>query len=253
MNTSINISNKLPVFEYCDDSSWTNFIEEKHDNGFLIESVILDLIGGIVLSGCAFQFYRGIEISHPVYSVVFSNILFCVVSSFISFIAMLYSYIGKSCDIFWLLGLYNNSNSVVVNIVSWTTIAFQRYHILIATKSEDEGADLDLPRIQKISLLTNWAIIIIIYILRGILGLPSLRDEIYSSEDTSFLINVVTIAVMPIFVVTTLAVYYKIDVTLKILLESQQHKLQHGLGTPNNSGKSCSVALHCLHRTLETS
>ena len=95
MNTSNNFSKILSVCEWFYNSSWSSFIQEKHDNGFLIESAILDLIAGIVLSGCAFQLYRGVEISHPVYTVLFSNILFCAVSSFISFIAMLYSYIGQ--------------------------------------------------------------------------------------------------------------------------------------------------------------
>ena len=135
---------------------------------------------------------------------------------------MLYSYSGwQSCDIFWLLSVYNNLTAVAVNIVSWTTIAIQRYHILIASKSENKGADLDLPRIRKISLLTNWAIIIVISLLRGILKLPSLREDIYFSKETSFLI---ILPMMSIFIVTTCAIYYKTDVTLKTLLESQQHK-----------------------------
>ena len=155
MNTSNQIAYKHYGFENCDNSSWTNLKEQKHGNGYLIESVICDLIAGIVLSAFTFQFYRGIEISHPVYSVLFSNIVYCVISSFISFIAMLYSYIGESCNVFWLLSIYNGSTSITVNIVSWTTIAIQRFHILISTKIENEGADVDLPRIRSISLFTN--------------------------------------------------------------------------------------------------
>ena len=145
---------------------------------------------------------------------------------------------GQSCDIFWLFDIYNGSTAIIVNIVSWTTIALQRYHILIATKSENKGADLDFPRVRNISILTNWSIIIVIALVRGTLGLPSLRREIYSSIDTSFLINIVIMAIIVlIFVATTFAVYYKTDVTLKILLESQQNQLQQGHGTPKNSGR----------------
>ena len=72
----------------CDNS--TMMYDFSVENGLIIQGIFLDLIPTIVLSGFAFQFYKGIEISHPVYSILFSNIVYCIVASFISFFGTIY-------------------------------------------------------------------------------------------------------------------------------------------------------------------
>jgi hypothetical protein len=245
-----NFSYTSSVFDDCDNSLFNLifFSETKVQNGTLIQSIIFDLIVGIVLSGLTFQFYRGIEISHPVYSVLFSNIVFGVVSSFLSFIGVSYSYVGQSCDVLWLLTVYNDSNSIIVNIVTLTTIAYQRYTILIATKAENNTEDLDLPRTRNISLATNWAIIVVMLVIRAILHLPSLSEEVDFFNGVSRLKRIPIPAMLLVCVATTFAVYYKTDVKLKQRLESQQYKSQHTQGKRKDSGNS--FALYFIDCTI---
>ena len=40
-----------------------------------IHSIFLDFLAGIISSVCLHQFYRGIEISHPMYAILFNNLL----------------------------------------------------------------------------------------------------------------------------------------------------------------------------------
>ena len=225
MNSSKQMSN---------DSSYQCLIFVNYGNELLIQSVFLDLIGGIILCGLAYRFYQGIEISHPVYSVLFSNIVYSLISSFISFVGNVYQYIDQSCDITWLLTIYNNTNISAVTIVSWTTISILRY-LLITAKIEDKVDDLNLPRIRNISLIVNWSIILVFMILRGILQIPF-------HDNASFLGRLIIPILGISFVATTFSVYYKMDIDLKATVASQC-EIQNELGKRKSSGKFTFVVL----------
>ena len=217
-------------------------------NEMLLQSIFLDIIAAIILCGFAYRFYRGIEISHPVYAVLFSNIVFSIVSSFISFIGALYLYIGQSCEILWILTLYNNTNIFIVSIVSCTTISVLRYHLLITSKIENKVDDLNLPRIKNISLVVNWTIIIVFFTLRVILHIPFAHYASYSYH-YSYLGHIILPSLLIPFIVTTFAVYYKMDVNLKQTLVSEG-KFQCELGKRKNSGKSPFVELRLLNANI---
>ena len=123
MNSSKHLSNESPYLCFFSQLSIVK-------NELLLQSIFLDIIAGSILCGFAYRFYRGIEISHPVYAILFSNIVFSLVSSFTSFIDALYPYIGQSCSILWIFTLYNLRNSVIVGIVSWTTISVLRLSLI---------------------------------------------------------------------------------------------------------------------------
>ena len=206
---------------------------------FLIQSILMDLIAGIILSALIYQFYRGIEISHPVYSILYSNIVFSLVSSFISFCGAVYPYIGgQSCAVFLLLNRYNISSNVVVNIVSWTTISVLRYHLLITAKIKNKSNELNLPRIRNISLISDWAIIIVVLTLWIILKISNLTGWIPYSKSVMVLLQFIIMAILMLFSATTFAVYYKMELKLKEEQQSKEGKIQYDLQKRKNSGKS---------------
>ena len=197
-------------------------------NEFLIQSTFVDLIAGIILSALTYQFYRGIEISHPVYSILFGNIVYSIVSSFISFCGAVYPYIGQSCVIFLLLNRYNIGSNFIVNIVSWTSISVLRYHLLITAKIENKHNELNLPRIRNISLIANWAIIVVTLILLAI-------GYIFQMK---LLVVPVT---MVLFISSIFFVYYKMDLKLKEEQQSKEGKSQRDLEKRKITGKSISL------------
>ena len=75
--------------------------------GLVISSIFFDLIAGVISSLFTYQIYRGVEISHPVYSVVFSNIMLANTLSFLTFMLIVVSYYTDCCvchlllEVFW--------------------------------------------------------------------------------------------------------------------------------------------------------
>ena len=57
--------------------------------GVLVLSIVLDLIAGCFSAGFLFKMYQGIEIDHPIYAIVFSNISFSTGVSMTSFVLTL--------------------------------------------------------------------------------------------------------------------------------------------------------------------
>ena len=60
--------------------------EEGSRNLFLIQGILFDLIGGTISLACLYKFYQRIEISHPLYAVLFSNITFSTAITFLTFV-----------------------------------------------------------------------------------------------------------------------------------------------------------------------
>ena len=86
----------------------------------LVQSILLDLLGGILSSAYLYQFYQGIEISHPLYAVLFSNITFSTVISFASFANILAMISGfMPCRVAMNLNGFGCFSVVLLNIVSW--------------------------------------------------------------------------------------------------------------------------------------
>ena len=156
---------------------------------------------------------------------MFGNIVFSIVSSFISFCGAIYPYIGESCAIFWLLNRYNIGSNFIVNTVSWTTISVLRYHLLITTKIENKHYELNLLRIRNISLIANWAIIVVTLTLLAIF-------------QAKFLIIPMT---MVLLIASNFVVYVKMDLKLKEEQQNKEGKNQWDLEKRNNTGKLISL------------
>ena len=72
-----------------------NELHTKHPIIFIAVSVGFDLVPSILASIFIFVFYKGIEISHPLYAIILVNLVVSTVSSFTSFIISLINAILK--------------------------------------------------------------------------------------------------------------------------------------------------------------
>ena len=135
MNIS-NISKSTIQIRHCETFQETI---ANHPSEFLAQTVVFDLIGGIIVAGFVYKFYQGIEISHPLYSVLFSDIVLTTVLSFVSFLLSILQYYVDSCG-FTYISLWLNSASTFINMVSQMIIAFLRYHLLVTKKNKDDYA-----------------------------------------------------------------------------------------------------------------
>ena len=132
MNDSNNASRTIQ--NYCDT---VKDINSNFPIAAILQCVVFDLIPGMISTGFIYRFYQKIEISHPVYSILFTNIVFTTFLSYANFsgtilIMILYRFINI-CPIFYLFFSLNTS-CPVINIVSLMTIAILRYHFMITTK-----------------------------------------------------------------------------------------------------------------------
>ena len=63
----------------------------------VIFSIVFDLLGSIISAIFSFHFYHGIDISHPVYSIIFTNLLYSTFVSFGSFVTVIIDCLWDSC------------------------------------------------------------------------------------------------------------------------------------------------------------
>ena len=71
--------------------------------------------------------------------------------------------------------------------------------------------------------------------------MPILTEGISYSKSISVLVQFITIAILILFLATTFAVYYKMDLKLKEEQQSKEGKSQCDLQKRKNSGKSISL------------
>ena len=207
MNISIVTNSTMPI-RYCETIRET--INNYPGEG-LAQTVLFDLLGGIIAAGFAYKFYQGIEVSHPVYSVLFSDIVLTTVLTFVSFLLSIAQYYVDSCG-FAYINIWLTTISVFINMVSLTIIAFVRYHLLVTTKNKDDDHTIDLARIRRVALATYWSILISMFMIRGFLLLPNFIDGSNTVWGAVFYL------VLPVtFPIVTLLVYYRMDNKLKVV------------------------------------
>ena len=122
------------------------------------QSIIFDLIGGLLSSGFVYTLYQGIELAHPIYAVLFSNIIFSTVISFTSFVLSLFNITFPCKPI--LLHVWLNASVWYSNGITWMVTATLRYFLLV-TKSENSEA-INMPKLTIKALISNWSIILIV-------------------------------------------------------------------------------------------
>ena len=176
----------------------------------VIFTVVFDLIGGTIAALFSYHYYQGIEISHPVYSVIFSNLLYSTFASYASFVIFIIDRIWDSC-IANLVIIWINSGCYFVYSSSAMTIAVLRYKLLVTSEKEEENEMIDMSRLRCLALILNWMLIFLIFIIRGWIFFPVVTNNAA---------NVVlrcgmNIGMLFIIVSITIIVYYKMDLDLK--------------------------------------
>ena len=125
------------------------------------------MIPSLITIGFAYQFYQGVEVSHPIYATVFTNIISTIFLSSVVFLCSIINAIIKSC-VPIVLAFYINTISYSINTVSWMVIAFLRYFLLVTAKKENEDNVIDMQKTRSVALFANWCIIIAVQIIRGL-------------------------------------------------------------------------------------
>ena len=165
----------LPVeFRSQDCESW---LEHAYGSStmLLIQSILIDLFGGIICCVYISQFYRGIEITHPIFAILFNNVIFSTVLSFASFVTTCFMYAGiLSCHS--ILTFLNTACSAAhfMNAISWVIIAILKQYLL--SLKEDE--DVDMARIRHLALGSNWCMLFGIVVIRVMLYVLTTYDMI---------------------------------------------------------------------------
>ena len=203
--------NTTNPFSSCDAMAEISLVSQ---NGNLIQSILLDLMAGMIATGFVYKFYQGVEIAHPIYAVLFTNIVLSTFLSFVSFLLIIIDMIVVSCIPFFLT-VWINSSACFANIISWMVIAFLRYYFLVTSKNENEDGVIDLPKIRMVALSVNWCIIIVVFIVRGLVLFHNLENETPLAAKMSINGGLYLVLLMITFVV-----YYKLDSELKTKLHT---------------------------------
>mgnify|MGYP001376937048 CR=1 FL=1 len=149
---------------YCiADLPYGNLFDEIKQQ-LVISSIFFDLIAGAISSLFTYQIYRGVEISHPVYSVVFSNNLLANILSLLMFLQVIIRYCTECCSCRYL-GMALFSCVFFMNCICWTIVAILRYHLLVTTKRRGAG-EIDMMKITRIALGFYWGLLILLSVTR---------------------------------------------------------------------------------------
>ena len=180
--------------------------------GVLVLSIVLDLIAGCFSAGFLFKMYQGIEIGHPIYAIVFSNISFSTGVSMTSFVLTLVDMYVSSCTPAFLQ-LSLNTSTILVNVISWIGIACLRFYLLIAQtnkKHEVICSEIDMQKLRKIALVSYWSTIFTLFTVRySIIALNYF--ELISLKIRGTLNSIILIVIL----ITTFGIYYKLDYEFK--------------------------------------
>ena len=172
-------------------------------------SVVFDLIASLLATIFTFRFYKHIEISHPLYAVIFMDIVISTASSYLVFVLSLVNSLVNSDVIVYLE--YDFTAIVVLNNVSsFMIIAFIRYYLLVQTKTNQNEEEIDMMKIKNISLIINCIVFIIIFLIRG--GFCTARFVGYNVK-LGLLTSGLCLTILPL--VTTLILNGKMDIFLK--------------------------------------
>ena len=133
---------------------------------FQTTSVVLDLMGSLFATFFTYRVYQCIEISHPLYAVVFMDIVISTATSYLSSFLFLINLIVDS-DIITSVDYGCSTITIFNNISSFMMIAFIRYFLLVHAKNNEDEEEIDMMKIKNISLILNSVVFIIILLIRG--------------------------------------------------------------------------------------
>ena len=234
--------------EFCGDSLGFHLLDEIKKE-ILVSSIFVDLITGLFSSMFTYQMYFGIDITHPVYSVVFSNIILSILLSYSAFIGKLIAAYIQSC-VPLLLNMVTHSCLFFMNSICWVVVACLRYRLLVTMKRQDyEGDRMDMERLNKLALLAYWGSIIVVGLIRCSFVLGNYFGLVSEVSRGAFFV-----ILSLVFPTCTCTVYYKLDLELKrrkqdvdnenraqaLNLETRNNKRSSVLNAHNLTGRLCS-------------
>ena len=124
---------------------WTDNAERHRDNIPFLLSIVVDIVCGISSAGYLRQFYKSIEISHPLYSILFSNIIFSTGVTFVAFGNTVIWYTNViSCVTMFEISDHIQFAFLLMNNFSWITIACIRRTLL----AKEESDSIDFPKLR---------------------------------------------------------------------------------------------------------
>ena len=163
VENSSNLSVSLPTSSKLLDL----FFELQNDYSIVMGSisVICDFIPALLASIFTFKFYQGIEIAHPLYAVIFMNILISTTATYLSFILTLVDSVVNNNIIEHINGVITVS-SIFTSISSFMMIAFIRYYLLVHVEKNKHAGEVDIVKLKNISLAINSFIFFFIVLIR---------------------------------------------------------------------------------------
>ena len=181
----------------------------------IISSIFFDLIAGAISSLFTYQIYRGVEISHPVYSVVFSNIMLANTLSFLTFILIVVSYYTDCCVCHLLLEVFG-ACVFFMNYIWFAVVAFLRYHLLITTAKRDDifYTGTEMTKITKIALAFYWSLVILLCVTSNTLRFIT-RTILPFTATLLAITWIITVSAILSLTLITMVVYYRLDLQLE--------------------------------------
>ena len=169
----------------------------------LVQSILCDFVGGIISFAYLCQFYQGIEISHPIFAVLFSNIVFSTIISFATFGIVLLWNIGTiTCIIMLDLVECAYFMAIFMYSLSWLVIASLRHHLMF--KEEDDTIDLSMLRRKALSFI--WGTFSGIMVIRMVFSIfDHLGIEIFPLN------AILMLSLLIFFVVSFYVISYRTD------------------------------------------
>ena len=213
-NRTNNQSEPLVVEDFSNCNRWL------HDGVgasamLLIQSILFDLVGGIISFVYLYRFYQGIEIFHPIYSILFSNIIFSTIISITSFVNVLSLFTGVPCSVVMNINGISCFAAILLNIISWLSIALVRHYLLTTEQNEI----IELSKLTKIALASTWSVFVTTGAIRTIFFfLKTPFANIFPGR---------VIIVLPfciLYLGSFCAVSYRTDAVLKERLEIQKEQ-----------------------------
>ena len=193
---------------------------------FQITSVGLDLFASFLASIFTIRFYHRIEISHPLYAVIFMDIVISTATSYLSIILFLVNSIIDS-DTITFIDYGFSIITAFKNVSSFMMIAFIRYYLLVHVKTNENEEEIDMIQVKKIFLIMNCVVLLIIFLIRG--GLHIVR---FIGYDVKLAVIACGICLMVLPLILTLILNRKIDTFLKFEHDENDPNVNNPLSRP---------------------
>ena len=133
---------------------------------FITTNVVFDLITCLLATIFTFKFYKHIEISHPLYAVIFMDIVISTAASYLASILFMVNSI-VNIDVISYFEYGFTTVSLINNFSSFMMIGFIRYYLIVYTRTNNDEEDIDMMKVKNVCLIINCIVFIFILLVRG--------------------------------------------------------------------------------------